>query len=138
MIALLDTYFVQKAPVQLPAAAKEWIVTYGPWITLVLIVIAIPPVLLALGIGVLALPFGGAAYAAGFSYVTVVLLVTLGMRALALPGLFARRMSGWTLLFYAQIASFAFSILSGSVVGAVVGLALSLYVLFQVRPLYRE
>ena len=54
-----------------------------------------PPLLFALGIGALALPFGGAAYAAGFSYVTVVLLVTIGLRALALPGLFARRMSGF-------------------------------------------
>ena len=97
--------------------------TYGPWITLVLIAIAIPPLLLALGFGL--------------SYVTIVLLVTIGLRAIALPGLFARKLSGWTLLFYAQLASFAFSLLSGSIVGAALGLTLSLYVLFQVRPLYR-
>ena len=123
MLEWLDLYLVQKAPFQIPADAKEWIVTYGPWITLVLIAIAIPPLLLALGFGL--------------SYVTIVLLVTIGLRAIALPGLFARKLSGWTLLFYAQLASFAFSLLSGSIVGAALGLTLSLYVLFQVRPLYR-
>ena len=133
----LEFYLVEKAPVQLPPGAKEWIVRYGPWITLALIILAIPAVLLALGLGAVMLPFGGARFAAGFSYLTVMLIVTLGMRAAALPGLFARRMSGWTMLFYAQIVSFVFSILSGSIVGGVVGLVLSMYVLFQVRPLYR-
>jgi len=45
-------------------------------------------------------------------------------------------MSGWRLVFYAQIVSLVFSLLSGSIVGAVVGTLISMYVLFQVRSLY--
>ncbi|HQU13748.1 MAG TPA: hypothetical protein PKV70_05825, partial [Thermodesulfobacteriota bacterium] len=39
----------------------------------------------------------------------------------ALPGLFARKMSGWRLLFYAQIVSLMFSLLSGNIIGAIIG-----------------
>ena len=136
LIGFLDFYLVQKAPFQIPANAKEWIVQYGPWITVVLLVLALPPLLFVLGIGAAFMPYGGIGYAAGFTYLTIVLIAQLGLMVAALPGLFARKMSGWQLLFYAQIVSCVFSLLSGSVVGAVVGVVISMYVLFQVRPLY--
>ncbi len=137
IIGFLDFYLVQKAPFQIPANAKEWIVHYGPWITVVLLVLALPPLLFVLGIGAAFMPFGGIGYAAGFTYLTIVLIAELGLMVAALPGLFARKMSGWQLLFYAQILSFVFSLLSGSLVGAVVGVVISMYLLFQVRPLYK-
>jgi hypothetical protein len=56
---------------------------------------------------------------------------------LALPGLFARKMSGWTLMFYAQIVSAVSSILAGSILGGLIGALISLYILFQVRVLYK-
>ena len=78
---------------------KELLVKYGPWITLVLLVITLPPLLFVLGIGAVLVPFGGPAYAAGFTYLTVLLVIQLGLMAAALPGLFARKMSGWQFLF---------------------------------------
>ena len=137
IIGFLDFYLVQKAPFQIPANAKEWIVQYGPWITVVLLVLALPPLLFVLGIGAAFMPFGGIGYAAGFTYLTIVLIAELGLMVAALPGLFARKMSGWQLLFYAQILSFVFSLLSGSLVGAVVGVVFSMCLLFRVRPLYK-
>jgi hypothetical protein len=137
LIGFLDFYLVQKAPFQIPNNAKEWIVQYGPWITLVLLILALPPLLLVLGIGAAFMPFGGVGYAAGFTYLTIVLIAQLGLMVAALPGLFARKMSGWRLLFYSQILSFVFSILSGSLVGGVFGLVISMYLLFQVRSLYK-
>jgi len=137
LIGFLDFYLVQKAPFQIPNNAKEWIVQYGPWITLVLLILALPPLLLVLGIGAAFMPFGGIGYAAGFTYLTIVLIAQLGLMVAALPGLFARKMSGWRLLFYSQILSFVFSLLSGSLVGGVFGLVISMYLLFQVRPLYK-
>jgi hypothetical protein len=137
LIGFLDYYLLQKAPFQIPGNAKEWIVHYGPWITLVLLVLALPPLLIVLGMGAALMPFGGIAYATGFTYLTIVLIAQLGLMLAALPGLFARKMSGWRLLFYAQLLSFLFSLLSGSLVGAVVGVVLSMYLLFQVRPLYK-
>lgn len=138
LIGFLDFYLVQKAPFHIPPNAKEWIVKYGPWITVVLLILSLPPLLLLLGLGTLLVPFGGVGYATGFTYLTVVLVVQVGLMVVALPGLFARKMSGWTLLFYAQIVGFMFSLLGGSILGAILGLLISLYILFQVRSLYQS
>jgi hypothetical protein len=137
LIGFLDFYLVQKAPFQIPENGKEWIVKYGPWITVVLLILSLPPLLLVLGLGAALVPFGGVGYATGFTYLTIVLLAELGLMVAALPGLFARKMSGWRLLFYAQIASFAFSLLSGAILGAILGAVIALYILFQVRALYK-
>ena len=109
---------------------------FGPWITLVLLVLALPPLLFVLGVGAAFVPFGGIGYATGFGYLTIVLIAELGLMVAALPGLFARKMSGWRLLFYAQILSFVFSLLSGSIIGGILGVVIGMYILFQVRPLY--
>lgn len=138
LIGQLDFYLVQRAPFQLPPAAREWIVSYGPWIIVALIVIGVPTVLLALGVGAALLPFSGGVYAGTFGLTALMVVVQIGLRAIALPGLFARKLSGWTMLFYAQIASFVFSVLSGAIVSGAVSLVLSMYVLFQIRSLYRE
>ena len=132
----LNNYLVIKAPFQIPDAGKEWIVKYGPWIAVVLLILLLPPILLLLGIGAVLTPFGGASYAAGYSYVAIITLVQAGMTVAALPGLFARKMSGWTLLFYSRILGIATTLLLGNVVSAVIGGIISLYILFQVRPLY--
>ena len=44
-------------------------------------------------------------------------------------------MAGWRLLFYSQLVSIAYSVLSGSIVGGLLFGLISLYILFQVRPL---
>ena len=137
LIGFLDFYLVQKAPFQLPDNAKEWIVKYGPWITVVLLILMLPPLLFVLGIGTVLMPFGGIGYATGFTYLTIVLVAQIGLMVAALPGLFARKMSGWQLVFYAQLVGFVFSVLSGSIVGGIVGALISMYLLFQVRPLYK-
>ena len=136
LIGFLDFYLVQKAPFQLPDNVKEFIVKYGPWITVVLLVLTLPPLLFVLGLGTALMPFGGIGYATGFTYLTIVLLIQVGLMVAALPGLFARKMSGWTLVFYSELASIVFSLLSGSILGVIVGGLIGLYILFQVRPLY--
>ena len=137
LMGFLEFYLVKKAPFQLPDNVKEWIVQYGPWITIVLMVLLLPAVLLALGIGAVFVPFAGVGYATGFGYVVIGLIIQLGLTIASLPGLFARKMSGWTLLFYARIVGFVMGLLSGAVVGALVGVVISLYIMFQVRPLYK-
>ena len=138
LIGFLDFYLVKKAPFQLPDGAKEWIVQFGPWITVVLLILTLPLLLVALGLGTLLMPFGGVGYASGFGILTLVVVVEIGLMIAALPGLFNRKMGGWRLLFYSQLVSLAYSLLSRNIVsGLIVGL-ISLYILFQVRPLYHE
>ncbi|HEY2905004.1 MAG TPA: hypothetical protein VGJ29_03830 [Vicinamibacterales bacterium] len=137
LIGFLDYYLVKKAPFQIPDNAKEWLVKYGPYIAMVLIVLALPVLLLVLGIGTALMPFGGVGYATGFGLVAIATLVQLGLTVAALPGLFARKMSAWTLLFYARLVGIVSALLAGALVAAVAGGAISLYILFQVRPLYK-
>jgi len=137
LIGFLDFYLVQKAPFQIPDNIKEVIVKYGPWITAVLLLLSLPPLLVVLGVGTALMPFGGVGYAAGFGYLTVVLIIQIGLTVMALPGLFARKMAGWRLLFYSQLVNVVFGLLSGSIVGALIGAVISLYILFQVRSLYQ-
>ena len=138
LVGFLDFYLVKKAPFQIPDGGREWIVKFGPWITVVLLVLSLPLLLVALGIGTFLMPFGGPGYATGFGFLTLVLIVELGLMIAALPGLFARKMAGWRLLFYSQLVSIVFSLLSGSIVGGLLFGLISLYILFQVRPLYHE
>lgn len=138
LVGFLDFYLVQRAPFQLPDQLKEMIVRFGPWIAVVLLILSLPVLLFALGIGTLFLPFAGWAYATGFGYLTLFTLVEIGLLVAALPGLFARKMSGWTLLFYSQLVSIVASLLGGWIVRAIIGALISLYILFQVRSLYRN
>lgn len=136
-IGFLDYYLVTKAPIQLPAAAKEAIVKYGPWVAVVLLVIALPALLVVLGIGTLFIPFAGP-YATGFTYLTLISIVQIALLIAALPGLFARKMQGWRLMFYSRLLSIVGLLLAGAIINAIVVGLISLYILFQIRSLYEE
>lgn len=138
LMGFLEFYLVQKAPFQIPDAGKEWIVKYGPWITVVMLILSLPLLLIALGIGTVLVPFAGVGYATGFGYLAILTLVTVGLQVAALPGLFARKMSGWNLVFYSRIVSFVGSLLMGALISAILGALISLYILFQIRPLYKS
>ena len=107
---------MKKAPFQIPDGGRELIVKFGPWITLVLLILTLPILLFALGIGTILIPFGGVGYATGFGVLTIFVIVEVGLLIAALPGLFARKMSGWQLLFYSQLVSIVYNMLSGHIV----------------------
>jgi hypothetical protein len=139
LIGFLDFYLVKKAPFQIPDTGRELIVRFGPWITVVLLILLLPILLFALGLGALVMPFagaGGVGYAS-FGLLTIFVIVEIGLMIAALPGLFARKMSGWTLLFYSQLVGIVHSLLTGNIISGLLTALIGLYILFQVRPLYR-
>lgn len=141
MYGFLDYYLVKKAPFQIPEGAKEWIVKYGPWIDLVLLILFLPALFAVIGLSSFVLPYaalGGAVYSTWYWVGIVVLIAQLVLQVAALPGLFARKLSGWTLLFYSEIVSFVYSIVTGSYVSAIVGVVIGFYVLFQIRAKYAK
>jgi hypothetical protein len=138
LIGFLDFYLVKRAPFQIPDTGREMIVKFGPWITVVLLILTLPILLFALGLGTILIPFGGVGYASGFGLLTLFIVVEIGLMIAALPGLFARKMAGWQLLFYSQLVSIVYNVLSGSIVGGLLFGLIALYILFQVRPLYHE
>lgn len=138
LIGFLDFYLVRKAPFQIPDSGREMIVKFGPWITVVLLILTLPILLFALGLGAIFIPFGGVGYASGFGVMTIVIIVEIGLMIAALPGLFARKMAGWRLLFYSQLVGIIYNILTGNIVGGLLFGLIALYILFQVRTLYHE
>ena len=140
-----DTYLRIKSPVQLPTGAKEFIVKYGPWITLIVLVIAaaaiIPLTLLALGLTAVSFPFAAAAgYGGhtlmGFVYIAIG-IVTLVMEAIAIPKLLKRQLGGWKLVYWASLLSALSSLLSLSIISLVLGLIISMFILFLIREYYK-
>jgi hypothetical protein len=138
-VGMLDYYLVKKSPVQLPVSVKEFIVKFGPWIDLVVIVLMLPAALAVFGVATITgLWSAGESPAAGGLYFWgVLMLVQLGLMVLALPGLFNRQMRGWRLAFYAMVFNFITSMLTFQWVGGVVSLVVTVYVLFQVRSYYK-
>jgi hypothetical protein len=140
--ALLETelapYFTVKAPFQFPVNFREGFVKYWPIITLIVMVLAIPAVLVFLGLGTALLPvsfLGGISAGLGYTFTMILTIIGLVLSVLALPGLFNRKRSGWVFSYYAQILSIAGSLIGLHLISVLVGL-LFLMLLFQVRDYY--
>lgn len=139
LIKQLDDIFVKKAPFQLPEEAKEWIVKYGPWITLVVIGLFLPFILFALTAGAIALPFAALVApgaATGLSLALIFLILSVGLDLAALPGLFARKKQGWNLVLYGTLMFAVFSLVSFQWLNLIFGTLVSLYFLMQIRSKY--
>jgi len=137
--SFLDLYLVKKAP-SLPTGAKEAIVKYSPYIILFFIIISAPVLLFAFGLSSLLAPFAifaGARYALGFSLSTIFVLATVILEALAIPGLFARKLTAWNYMFYATLLGAVQNLVNFNLGGLVIGTLISLYILFLVKELYK-
>jgi hypothetical protein len=136
----LETYLVDKAPFQLPKGAKEFIVKYGPWIALVMLVLSLPMILLAFGLGALVAPFallGGVQASVGFGLGMIFSLGMIVIEAIAIPGLFKRKLSAWRLMYYSALLGGVQALISFNLGGLVIGTGLSLYILFQIKSYYK-
>lgn len=136
---LCNEYLVEKAP-SLPDAAKEAIVKFGPWISLVLLVMAAPAVFALLGLGTFLMPFsylGGLGAGFGYTFSMLFTVVMMIMEIIALPGLFKRAKSAWYLMFYVSLVSAVQQLVSFNLGGLIIGTLLSLYILFQVKSYYK-
>jgi len=136
---LLEEYLLKKAPT-LPEGAKEAIVKFGPWITLILMVLAAPVLLAAFGLGTFLAPFtfmGG--FNAGFGYMVglVFSIVVIVLELIALPGLFKREMKSWRLMYYVTLLNAVHNAVTLNLSGLIIGTLLSMYILFQVREYYK-
>lgn len=136
----LELYLVKKAPFTLPTGVKEFIVNVGPWITLVLMILALPLILALLGLGAILTPFsflGGVQ--AGFGYIVglVFSIIVLVLEAMALPGLFKKKKAGWNMMYYAMLLTAVEKLVRFDLAGLIIGTTISLYFLFQVREYYK-
>lgn len=136
-----DTYLHKKAPFHIPPNGREAIVKIGPWIALVLMILALPVILFALGLSAVFAPaammYGGYHTGAGYMLQGLLSLAALVMQAIALPGLFKRALKSWYLLYYAALVSAVAQLLGGQIIGMLIGLIISLYILFEIKDYYK-
>lgn len=136
---LAEEYLVKKAPA-LPEGIKEAIVKFGPWISLILMVMSAPLILGFLGLGTFMMPFsylGGLRMGMGYTVSMVFTAVIMVMEVIALPGLFKRAKAGWTMMYYATLVTAVQNLVAFNLGGLVIGTLLGLYVLFQVKSYYK-
>jgi membrane-associated HD superfamily phosphohydrolase len=140
---LLEEYLGQKAPA-MPDNIKETLVSFAPYLAILGIVVTIPALFALLGIGALVGPFSafmGPGYLMHYGVMYMVgmagLAISAVLEALAIGGLFKRSMSAWRLMYYSTLVSFVASVLQGSLVSALIGAVIGLYILFQVKAKYK-
>lgn len=140
--AWLESVMVTKAPFQIPMGGKEFLATIAPYLVIVGIVLFVMSLPILLGLGAMTAGMGMAMGHGTWGYMAVVSLVTgfiaLALEAWAITGLFKRTARSWRLVFYATLVSFAGSVLSFNLIGAVIGGVIGWYLLFQVKELYKN
>lgn len=147
LIALLEPYFTKQAPFQIPAKWREIIVDWIPWVNLVIGVLLLPAVIVALGLaGFVSVIATSVGIASGPLVLIsgLFLLASIVILFITFPGLKARKLSAWKLVFWADIVFFIYGVLYAIGSGALFGVAtqalstlIGLYVLFQIKNYYK-
>jgi hypothetical protein len=135
----LNEYLVKKAP-GLPVSVKEFVVNFGPWISLVAGLLLLPVVLTVLGIGAVLSPFAlmaGTRFGVNYWLGMLVATVQMVLQFVAIPGLMKKQMVGWRWAFYGMLVGGVYSLLSFNVVNFILGTGLGLYFLYQVKSYYK-
>lgn len=135
----LETYLVDKAPFSIPNDWKDLIVKFAPYLTLIGAVVSALGILSAFGITSMAssfMYFGG--FRLGFWYWLMLIFtgIILVFEGLAVKPLFAKEKKGWRYIYYASLISALYSVVTFSF-GGLIGLVISLYILFQVKSYYK-
>lgn len=138
----LDDYFGKKAPA-LPHNIKEIIVKIAPYLAILGVIISLPAIFLLLGLGSLATvvaPLGSASSVAQVPtmWIGILLLIpSVVLEAMAIPGLFSRKATAWRYLYWAQLISVLAAILQLNIVAAILTAVIGFYLLFQVKSFYK-
>jgi hypothetical protein len=141
---LVDTLedFFKKAPA-IPANGREALVKITPWLALIFGVLGVLGGLAGVGLLTVFSPlavFGGAQGVASYGGGVIAAWVWLASSVLLLaayPGTKARKLSGWTLLFWYEVLNVLGSLIAGSIVGGIVGGLIGLYLIFQIKSYYK-
>ncbi len=124
----------------LPDWARIWLCDAAGWIALALALILSPTALLAVVLGVHALPlefFGIPGTANGVGLAAVALIMQFGLLALSVKPLFAKRRVGWGWLLAAAVVHLGQSILLQHAITGTMQLLIAIYIYWQVRPRFK-
>lgn len=139
-----EDLFTKKIAWQIPAKGKEFIVQVAPWVVIIIAVLSIPAVLTIFGLGSI---FGSLALSLGVSmgfryYLGIaILVIQIILMFMAFSGLKDRKIKGWRYIFYSDLVSGVYGLVSaynvGGAIWSLLGTAIGLYILFQVKSYYK-
>ena len=147
----LNEALVKNAPFQLPEKARQWIADYA-WvfalIGLVFGLLAVLPLLAVLGFASTLTTALGVQHTLALAWVSFfALLAYLVVLGISVPKLKAKQALGWDLMYYSTLAYFVYDVVYAlsyfgasavfNLIWSIVGLVVSLYVLFQVRDKFK-
>ncbi len=142
VMGFLNYYLVEKAPFSLPQGVVDVLVKFAPIASIILGVLAAFGALAVFGLSSLLGPFvllGGGAGALGNAFLSAIFLGIIAvMYFMAYPGLKARKMSGWTLMFYIETLYILSDLVNVRIASAVLSAVVGYYFLFQVRSAYKK
>ncbi|MEI7606509.1 MAG: hypothetical protein WCJ64_03900 [Rhodospirillaceae bacterium] len=139
VISFLDDLLGSKAPIQIPGKVRFLMAKFGHWLVMGLMVLVLPGQLISLGMRAAMLPFAsmaGSDSSLKLAFALAMLLFLIVILIMALPGLQGRKVIGWQLLVLADAINLAYGLLTGGIVGPILGALIGLYVLFQLRRYY--
>lgn len=136
----LDEYFGKKAPA-LPQNIKEIFVKIAPYLVIIGLIFTIPAILTLFGLGSLVtfgLPGGARSTWGPTMWMEIFLLVpVVVLEAMAVPGLFSKKIGAWRYVFWAQLITIVSNLVRFDIVGGIIGAIIGFYILFQVKSLYK-
>lgn len=142
-VATVENAYNQLNLPPLPASIKELVVNFAPWLAVLGgalgLLVFVPGTLILLFLSPLAAVGGG-----GLGYVMTIMNLILSivgavLSLMAFSGLRNRSLRGWTLLFWASMVYLVAGLLPisfGGLLGVIIGGAIALYLLFQIKPYY--
>ena len=154
----LEDIFVKQAP-PLPDGAKKWLVQYLPWINLIAGIFSLWAAwalyhtahtvnALVDYVNSVSAAYGSTVKVNHLTFTVWLAIATLAVAGLiylfAFPATRERKKSGWDLMFYALLLNLVYGVVAaftdyggvGRLIGAVIGAAIGLYFLFQIRESY--
>jgi hypothetical protein len=136
-MAALEMIFVDKSPITLPKKVKQWVVSFLALFDVLFLVVTLFDVLRVLGLNTLSSPVHVGIAQGGQGLAVAVLIGMYALFVAALPGLFARRLVGWNMLFYGQLFYALYLVLSNLTFSAILSLLIMTFVLFQIKSYYK-
>ncbi len=140
----ISPFFTEKLPA-LPENIREVLAKIAPYLTILGVVLGAFGILAILGMIGVASPavvmYGGtgATQAITGGIIGAVFLgIQILLQALAIPGLLKRQKNGWLFLFAASLVGLVFDLVSLNVFNLVVSFLISFYLLYQIKPYYKN
>jgi hypothetical protein len=138
-----EDLFLKKITYQLPPKGKEFLVQIAPYLAIIGVIMMVPAILAILGMGSFfsAYSYGFGLRLGWYYYIGIIfIIIQTVLMAMSIQGLMKRKKQGWRFLYYSSLVSLvhsvAFAFNPMGVIWALIGSAIGLYLLFQIKSHY--